>query len=110
MAMSGNFRLELRPRDDYLNLQALHAEEENMTHPVHGKDPEKKVHRTYKTLTPEGEIAVVQRPEGTLKIVLYTGTGEKQHEHTEILIDHRNAFDLAMEILQHAYRLGQGLG
>lgn len=77
-----------------------------MTHPVHGKDPDKQEHRTYKTLTPEGEIAVVQRPEGVLKIVVYTGTGEKQKEHTEILLDRQNAFELAMEILQHAYRLG----
>ncbi|MFI5331082.1 MAG: hypothetical protein ACHQ2F_08620 [Desulfobaccales bacterium] len=80
-----------------------------MVHPVHGTDPDKEEHRTYKTLTPEGEIAVVQRPEGVLKIVVYTGTGVKQKEHTEILLDHRNAFALAMEILQHAYRLGQGI-
>lgn len=92
-----------------LNLQVIRAEEEIMVHPVHGTDPNRQEHRTYKTLTPAGEIAVVQRPEGVLKLVLYTGTGEKQKEHSEILIDHRNAFELAMEILQHAYRLGQGL-
>ena len=80
-----------------------------MVHPVHGTDPNRQEHRTYKTLTPAGEIAVVQRPEGVLKLVVYTGTGEKQKEHSEILIDHRNAFELAMEILQHAYRLGQGI-
>ncbi len=78
-----------------------------MVHPVHGKDPDKKAHRTYKTLKPKGEIAVVQRPDGVLKIVVYTGSGEKQMEHTEILLDHHNAFELAMEILQQAYRLGQ---
>jgi hypothetical protein len=92
-----------------LNIQAIRAEEEIMVHPVHGADPDKEAHRTYKTLEPEGEIAVVQRPEGVLKIVLYTGTGVKQKEHTEILMDHRNAFELAMEILQHAYRLGKGI-
>ena len=92
-----------------LNLQVIRAEEEIMVHPVHGTDPNRQEHRTYKTLTPAGEIAVVQRPEGVLKLVVYTGTGEKQKEHTEILIDHRNAFELAMEILQHAYRLGQGI-
>ncbi len=80
-----------------------------MVHPVHGKDPDKLEHRTYKTLTPAGEIAVVQRPEGVLKLVVYTGSGAKQKEHSEIVIDHHNAFQLAMEILQHAYRLGQGI-
>lgn len=80
-----------------------------MVHPVHGTDPDKQEHRTYKTLTPDGEIAVVQRPEGVLKIVVYTGSGVTQKEHTEILIDRHNAFELAMEILQHAYRLGKGL-
>jgi hypothetical protein len=67
------------------------------------------VHRTFKTLTPDGEIAVVQRPEGVLKIVVYTGSGETKKEHSEVLLDRHNAFELAMEILQHAYRLGQGL-
>ncbi|MCX5892736.1 MAG: hypothetical protein NTW80_07150 [Deltaproteobacteria bacterium] len=80
-----------------------------MTHPVHGTDPNQEAHRTYKTLTPEGEIAVVQRPEGVLKIVVYTGSGVKQKEHTEILMDRHNAFEFAMEILQHAYRLGKGI-
>ncbi|MGB8873260.1 MAG: hypothetical protein WCC75_07675, partial [Desulfobaccales bacterium] len=66
-----------------------------MVHPVHGKDPDKEEHRTYATLKPKGEIAVVQRPEGVLKIVVYTGTGETQIEHTEILLDQHNAFNLA---------------
>ena len=78
-----------------------------MTHPVHGKDPDNEEHRTYVTLKPKGEIAVVQRPDGVLKIVVYTGSGEKQVEHSEILLDQHNAFELAMEILQQAYRLGQ---
>jgi hypothetical protein len=80
-----------------------------MVHPVHGQDPEKMVHRTYKTLEPAGEIAVVQRPEGVLKVVVYTGSGEKQKEHFSIQLDRQAAFDFAMEMLQHAYRLGEGL-
>ncbi len=80
-----------------------------MTHPVQTKDPEKMEHRTYKTLEPGGEVAVVQRPEGKIKLLFYTCSGEKRDCHSEILLDHRNAFDLAMEILQHAYRLGQGI-
>ncbi|RJR39794.1 MAG: hypothetical protein C4567_11380 [Deltaproteobacteria bacterium] len=80
-----------------------------MVHPVHGQDPEKMVHRTYKTLDPAGEIAVVQRPEGVLKVVVYTGSGEKQKEHFSIKLDRQAAFDFAMEMLQHAYRLGEGL-
>ena len=47
-----------------------------MVHPVHGADPNKAKHRTYKTLEPAGEIAVVQRPEGTVKILVYAGSGE----------------------------------
>ncbi len=47
-----------------------------MTHPVHGKDPDNEEHRTYVTLKPKGEIAVVQRPDGVLKRVVYTGSGE----------------------------------
>jgi hypothetical protein len=78
-----------------------------MVHPVHGADPEKMAHRTYKTLKPEGEIAVVERPEGVLKIVVYTGPGVKKEEHFELLMDRQNAFNLAMELLQHAYRLGE---
>jgi hypothetical protein len=78
-----------------------------MVHQVHGKDPDKSRHRTYKTLDPAGEIAVVQRPEGVLKVVLYTGTGEKQKQHFEFTLDRQAAFDLAMEILQQAYRVGE---
>jgi hypothetical protein len=78
-----------------------------MVHPVHGADPEKLVHRTYNTLEPAGEIAVVQRPEGVLKVVVYTGSGEEKEEHFSIQLDRHNAFDLAMEMLQHAYRLGK---
>ncbi len=80
-----------------------------MVHPVHGTDPDKQEHRTYTTLEPNGEVAVVQRPEGKLKLLFYTCSGEKRNCHTEILMDHKNAFNLAMEILQHAYRLGQGI-
>ena len=78
-----------------------------MVHPVHGPDPEKIAHRTYPTLEPKGEIAVVQRPENVLKVVVYTGSGEKKKEHFELLLERRTAFDLAMELLQHAYRLGE---
>lgn len=80
-----------------------------MVHPVHGTDPDKEAHRTYKTLEPGGEVAVVQRPEGKIKLVFYTCSGETKNCHSEIVLDHRNAFDLAMEILQQAYRLGQGI-
>jgi len=80
-----------------------------MVHPVHGQDPEKLTHRTYKTLDPAGEIAVVQRPEGVLKVVLYTGSGEKKKQHLEFTLERQAAFDFAMEVLQHAYRLGEGL-
>jgi len=61
------------------------------------------VHRTFKTLTPAGEIAVAQRPEGVLKVMIYTG----KVTHFEFELDRQNAFDFAMEILQHAYRLGE---
>lgn len=77
-----------------------------MVHPVHGDSPEKMVHRTYNTLEPKGEIAVAQKPEGVLKIMIYTG----KVTHFEFTLDHKNAFNLAMEILQHAYRLGEGAG
>ena len=46
-----------------------------MVIPVQGADPDKIKHRTYKTLEPKGEIAVVQRPEGTVKILFYTCSG-----------------------------------
>ena len=78
-----------------------------MVLPVHGQDPEKMKHRTYKTLDPAGEIAVVQRPEGVLKVLLYTGSGEKKKQHHEFTLDRQAAFDFAMEMLQHAYRVGE---
>jgi hypothetical protein len=78
-----------------------------MVHPVHGADPEKMVHRTYKTIAPEGEVAVVQRPEGTVKLLFYSCSGEEKSCHTEITLDRNEAFNFAMEILQHAYRVGQ---
>ena len=50
-----------------------------MVHPVHGTDPDKEEHRTYKTLEPEGEMAVVQRPEGVIKIgLLYLQRRDKK--------------------------------
>ena len=60
------------------------------------------VHRTFKTMVPAGEIAVAQRPGGGLKIMIYTG----EVTHFEFEIDRQNAFDFAMEVLQHVYRLG----
>jgi hypothetical protein len=74
-----------------------------MVHPIQGEDPEKIVHRTYNTLEPKGEIAVAQKPEGVLKVMIYTG----KTTHFEFTITRENAFNLAMEILQHAYRLGE---
>ncbi len=65
---------------------------------------EESMHRTFETLDPKGEIAVAQKPEGVLKIMLYTG----KVTHFEFTITRENAFNLAMEILQHAYRLGEG--
>lgn len=78
-----------------------------MVHPVQGADPDTMVHRTYKTLEPEGEAAVVQRPEGTVKLVFYTCSGEQKSCHSEITLDRHQAFNLAMEMLQHAYRVGE---
>ena len=49
----------------------MRTEEEIMVHPVHGADPDKARHRTYKTIEPEGELAVVQRPEGTVKTRMF---------------------------------------
>jgi hypothetical protein len=63
------------------------------------------MHRTFETLEPKGEIAVAQKPEGVLKMMLYTGSTT----HFEFTITRENAFNLAMEILQHAYRLGEGV-
>jgi hypothetical protein len=89
-----------------LKLQALLiAEEEVMVHPVHGADPDKAKHRTYKTLEPEGELAVVQRPEGTVKILFYTCSGADRSCHTEAVLDREAAFNFAMEILQQTYRV-----
>ena len=78
-----------------------------MVLPVHGDDPGKMVHRTYKTIEPEGEMAAVQRPEGAVKLLFYTCSGEKRECHTEVTLDRNEAFNFAMEILQHAYRVGQ---
>lgn len=60
-------------------------------------------HRTFPTFEPKGEIAVAQRPEKLIKIVLYPATGDKM----EIVLEKDNAFNFAMEILQHVYRLGE---
>ena len=75
-----------------------------MVHPVQGADPNKAKHRTYKTLEPEGELAVVQRPEGTVKILFYTCSGAAKACHTEAVMTREEAFNFAMEILQQAYR------
>jgi hypothetical protein len=77
-----------------------------MVHPVHSADPDKSKHRTYKTLEPAGEIAVAQRPEGTVKLLLYTGSGADSKTQVEITLDREAAFNLAMEILQQTYRVG----
>jgi hypothetical protein len=83
------------PRDDYAKLSSkIQTEEEIM------------VHRTFKTLEPAGEISVVQRPEGKVKVVVYTGTGKDSKEIFGVTMDRKAAFDLAMEMLQHLYRLG----
>jgi hypothetical protein len=62
--------------------------------------------RTFPTLEPKGELAVAPRPEG-LKLVLYTGSGAKKVEHVGVTLDRQAAFQFAMEILQHVYRLGE---
>ena len=62
------------------------------------------MYRTFETLEPKGEVAVAQKPEGVLKIMLYKGG----ITHFEFTMTRENAFNLAMEILQHAYRLGEG--
>lgn len=77
-----------------------------MVHSVHDKDPEKSAFRTYKTLDPVGEIALVPRSKGMFKVVIYTGKGENQKEHCAITLDHRAAFDFAMDLLKQAYRVG----
>jgi hypothetical protein len=101
------FRVELRPIYDYAKKSALPMRRKIMVHPVHGADPDKLAHRTYKTLKPEGEVAVVQRPEGTVKVLFYTCSGEERSCHTEITLDRHEAFNFAMELLQHAYRVGE---
>ncbi len=78
-----------------------------MVKPVQGLDPDKPAHRTYKTLEPAGEVAVVQRPEGTVKILFYTCSGAEKSCHSEVVLDREQAFNLAMEILQQAYRVGE---
>jgi hypothetical protein len=62
--------------------------------------------RLFKTLEPKGEVAVAPRPEG-LKLILYTGSGAKKVEHFGVTLDREAAFQFAMEILQHVYRLGE---
>jgi hypothetical protein len=62
--------------------------------------------RTFPTLEPKGEVSVAPRPEG-LKLILYTGSGAKKEEHVGITMDRQAAFQFAMEILQHLYRLGE---
>ena len=62
--------------------------------------------RTFATLEPKGEMAVAPRPEG-LKLILYTGSGATKEEHIGVTMDRQGAFQFAMEILQHVYRLGE---
>ncbi len=64
------------------------------------------IHRTFPTLEPAGELAVVERPEGTVKVVFYTGSGETKKEHLGVTLEKKVAFEVAMEMLQHLYRLG----
>lgn len=59
-------------------------------------------HRVFETFEPKGEIAVAQRPDKLVKMVVYPKTGDK----IEIVMEKDKAFDFAMEILQHVYRLG----
>jgi hypothetical protein len=58
--------------------------------------------RTFKVQSPEGEIAVVQRPGNLTKVVFYPKGGD----HLELTMEKQTAFDLAMEMLQNIYRLG----
>ena len=62
--------------------------------------------RLFATLEPKGEMAVAPRPEG-IKLILYTGRGAKKKEHVGFTMDRQAAFQFAMEILQHVYRLGE---
>ncbi len=59
-------------------------------------------HRTFPTFEPKGEIAVSQQPNNRIKIVVYPQAGDKM----ELLLEKDHAFHLAMEMLQHVYRLG----
>jgi hypothetical protein len=77
---------------------------------VHGADPEKAKHRTYKTPEPAGEIAVVPRPEGAGRIRVHTCSGADSTGHTEVLLDREAAFTFAMEILQQGCRTVGGEG
>lgn len=78
-----------------------------MVHSVHDKDPENSALGTYRTLNPAGEIALVQRSKDVFKVVFYTGKGKKQKEHCAITLKRRAAFDFAMELLKHTYRVGE---
>jgi hypothetical protein len=62
--------------------------------------------RTFSTLEPKGELAVAPRPEG-LRLILYTGSGATKEEHIAVTMERQAAFQFAMEILQHIYRLGE---
>jgi hypothetical protein len=60
-------------------------------------------HRTFDTFEPKGELAVAQRPDKLVKIVFYPKTGDSM----DIVLEKDKAFNFAMEILQHVYRLGE---
>lgn len=60
-------------------------------------------HRTFQVFEPKGEIAVVERPDRLLKVVFYPQKGDKM----ELILEKDHAFNLAMELLQHLYRLGE---
>lgn len=60
-------------------------------------------HRTFPTFEPKGEVAVVQRPDRLVKIVFYPQKGDKM----ELVLEKDQAFNFAMEMLQHLYRLGE---
>jgi hypothetical protein len=68
-----------------------------------GENPMSGQHRTFETFEPKGEIAVAQRPDKLVKIVFYPTAGDKM----ELVMEKDNAFNLAMEILQNIYRLGE---
>ncbi|AEB08316.1 hypothetical protein [Desulfobacca acetoxidans] len=60
-------------------------------------------HRTFETFEPKGEIAVVERPDRLIKLVFYPQGGQSM----ELVMEKQKAFDLAMDMLQHLYRLGE---